>query len=51
MKEMEEMEEIRSVLYSDDFKEFCKSLDERTSEKLEDNISILKTVYVLRDEK
>jgi hypothetical protein len=44
---MKEVEEIRSVWYSDDFKEFCESLDERTSEKLEDNISVLKTVYVL----
>lgn len=35
------------MLYSDEFKEFCESLDERTLEKLEDNVSVLKTVYVL----
>jgi mRNA-degrading endonuclease RelE of RelBE toxin-antitoxin system len=44
---VKEVEEIRTVLYSEEFKEFCESLDERAVEKLEDNVSILKTVYVL----
>ena len=44
---MKEIKEVRSVLYTDEFKEFFESLNERTQSKLEDNISILKTVYVL----
>jgi len=44
---MKEIKELRNILYSEEFKEFFESLDERTQSKLEDNVSILKTVYVL----
>ena len=44
---MIEKEEIRSTLYSNEFKEFRDSLDKRTQNKIDDNVSILKTVYVL----
>ena len=44
---MKEIKEIRKILYSDDFEEFFDSLDERTQNKFDDNISVLKTVYVL----
>lgn len=44
---MEETKEIRNVLYSEEFKEFRESLDKRALDKLEDNVSVLKTVYVL----
>jgi mRNA-degrading endonuclease RelE of RelBE toxin-antitoxin system len=39
--------EIRNVFFTDEFKEFRESLDERSKEKLDDNVSILKTVYIL----
>ena len=45
--QMKDIKEIRSILYTDEFKGFFESLDERAQNKLEDNISILKTVYVL----
>jgi hypothetical protein len=41
------MEEIRSVLYSDDFNLFYSELDERVKVKYKQGIDILKTVYVL----
>jgi hypothetical protein len=44
---MKEMEEIRSVLYSDDFNLFYSELDERVKVKYKQGIDILKTVYVL----
>ena len=44
---MKEIKEIRNILYSEEFEEFFESLDETTQNKLEDNVSILKTVYVL----
>ena len=44
---MKEIKEIRSVLYTDEFNLFYSELDERTQDKFEDNVSILKTVYVL----
>ena len=44
---MNETEEIRSILYSGEFKEFKDSLDKRTQDKIDYNVSILKTVYVL----
>jgi len=44
---VKEIKEIRKILYSDDFEEFFDSLDERTQNKFDDNISVLKTVYVL----
>jgi len=44
---MKKIEEIRSILYSKEFEEFFESLDKKTQSKLEDNVSILKTVYVL----
>ena len=44
---MIEIHEIRSILYSEEFKEFFESLDEKTQSKFEDNISILKTVHIL----
>jgi len=37
----------KKCIISEEFKEFFDSLDERTQNKLEDNISIIKTVYVL----
>jgi mRNA-degrading endonuclease RelE of RelBE toxin-antitoxin system len=42
-----ETKKIRHVMYSDEFEEFLATLDERTREKFDDNVSILKTVYVL----
>ena len=44
---MKETKELRSVLYSDEFNEFRDTLDKRTQDKIDDNVSILKTVYVL----
>jgi hypothetical protein len=44
---VKEMEEIRSVLYSDDFNLFYLELDERIKVKYKQGIDILKTVYVL----
>ena len=44
---MQNVKEIRKILYSEEFKEFYESLDERTQCKFDDNISILKTVYLL----
>jgi len=44
---MKKIEEIRNILFSDEFKKFRDSLDTRTQEKVDDNVSILKTVYVL----
>ena len=44
---MNEIKELRSTLFSDEFNEFRDSLDKRTQEKIDDNVSILKTVYVL----
>lgn len=44
---MNEMKEIRSILYSDEFREFKDSLDKRTQNKIDYNVSILKTVYIL----
>ena len=44
---MKEIEEIRKILYSEEFNDFFESLDERIQCKFDDNISILKTVYVL----
>jgi hypothetical protein len=41
------IKEIRSVLFSDEFKEFRDSFDKRIQDKIDDNVSILKTVYVL----
>lgn len=43
----EKTKEIRSVIYSDEFDEFFAPLDERTKEKFDNNVSILKTVCVL----
>lgn len=44
---MEEIDEIRNVLYSEEFGAFFNSLDERAQRKLEEAVSILKTIYVL----
>jgi hypothetical protein len=44
---MKDGEEIRNIFFTDEFNEFRESLDERSKEKLDDNVSILKTVYVL----
>jgi hypothetical protein len=44
---VKEIEEIRSVLYSDEFSLFYSELDERTKIKYKQGIDILKTVYVL----
>ena len=44
---MKEAREIRRILFSDEFKEFRDSLDNRTQNKIDDCASILKTVYVL----
>jgi hypothetical protein len=44
---MENNEEIRSVLYTDEFDLFYSELDDRTKEKYRQGIEILKTVYVL----
>lgn len=43
----EKIGEIRYILYTDAFGEFMDSLDERAKSKLDENVSILKTVYVL----
>ena len=40
-------EEIRSILYTDEFNSFYLALDDRTREKYKQGIDILKTVYVL----
>ena len=44
---MKEIEEIRKIVQSEEFNDFFDTLDERTQCKFDDNISILKTVYVL----
>ena len=44
---MNKINEIRSILFSDEFNEFRDLLDKRTQEKVDTNVSILKTVYVL----
>jgi hypothetical protein len=44
---METLNEIRSILYSNEFDEFRRSLDERATSKLDATVSILKTVYAL----
>jgi hypothetical protein len=44
---MNDIEEIRHIIFSDSFAEFYIALDERTKEKFNHNVSILKTVYVL----
>ena len=44
---MNELKEIRSVLYSNEFCEFRDSLNRRVQDKIDDYVSILKTVYVL----
>jgi len=41
------IKEIRHILYTEEFNEFFGTLDERAQSKFEDNISVLKTVYVL----
>jgi len=38
---MNEIKEFRSVLFSDEFKEFHDSLDKRGQDKIDDNVSIL----------
>ncbi|GHU78995.1 hypothetical protein FACS1894145_2190 [Bacteroidia bacterium] len=44
---MNELKEIRKVKFTDEFKEFRDSLDVRSQDKIDDTVSILKTVYVL----
>jgi hypothetical protein len=44
---MESTKEIRNILYSNEFDKFRNSLDERAKSKLDENVSILKTVYLL----
>ena len=44
---MKDTEEIRSILYTDEFNLFYSELDERTKEKYKQGIDILKTIYVL----
>jgi len=44
---MKEIDEIRTVLYSDEFDSFYSDLDDRTKEKYKQGIDILETVYVL----
>jgi mRNA-degrading endonuclease RelE of RelBE toxin-antitoxin system len=44
---MNETEKIRSILYTDEFKEFYNSLDERTKDKYAECLKILESVYVL----
>jgi len=44
---MKEIEEIRKVIYTDEFDLFYSDLDDRTKEKYKQGIDILKTVYVL----
>jgi len=44
---MKEIEVIRNILYTDEFKLFYSELDERTKEKYKHGIDILKTIYVL----
>jgi hypothetical protein len=38
---------IRNLVYTDDFKEFYSSLDERTKDKFACYLVVLRTVYVL----
>jgi len=44
---MKNDEEIRSILYTDEFNSFYLALDERTREKYKQGVDVLKTVYVL----
>jgi len=44
---MNEVKKIRNVLYTDEFKEFYNSLDERTKDKYAECLKILEAVYVL----
>ncbi|MDR0864177.1 MAG: type II toxin-antitoxin system RelE/ParE family toxin [Candidatus Symbiothrix sp.] len=38
---------IRNLVYTDEFNDFYEALDERTKQKFDDNLKILRTVYAI----